>query len=89
MATAALGNEVRSARQTVRVLDALVRAALMDEPALLVGWTGVKRLRRKPGRPMVVASTQAATPAMTLTTPTAAPGPVAPVVQVALTREAA
>jgi hypothetical protein len=49
-ATQGLKAELRSARKTVRVLDALVRRVLKADPALLASWNAVKRPPAKTGK---------------------------------------
>lgn len=49
-ATKGLATSLASARKLVDVIDALVRSALLDDPALLASWKHVKRVRRVASR---------------------------------------
>jgi hypothetical protein len=48
-ATANLALQAKTARSTIRLLDALVRQAIGNDPGLLAQWKVVKRIPRKPG----------------------------------------
>ena len=83
-ATNGLTTAARSARKTVRVLDALVRIALENSPSLLAGWNAVRRPSSKPGK-----ATGSVTPApeptqATRITPGIAATPAVPAAPLAL-----
>lgn len=69
-ATTGLKARLSAGRRIVHVLDAFVRTALKDDPALLSAWNTVKRVRVIPPTPTLVTnpSAPAVTPAST--TPT-------------------
>ena len=50
-ATQGVDELIRAALNTVRILDAFVRSALRNDPALLANWTLVRRPPTKPGKP--------------------------------------
>ena len=70
-ATDGLKARLTEGRQVVHILDALVKSALKDDPALLGNWNLVKRVTKSsPGRPAAATPTP---PATTPTTPAATP----------------
>ena len=86
-ATNGLTTAARSARKTVRVLDALVRVALEGNPSLLAGWDAVRRPAAKPGVATgSVTPVPEPTPAAPITPGTAATpaAPAAPAAALAL-----
>jgi hypothetical protein len=48
-ATKGLKSQLASGRKIVRILDAFVKSALKDDPALLANWNAVKRVRKFTG----------------------------------------
>jgi hypothetical protein len=76
-ATKGLKSQLASGRKIVHILDAFVKSALKDEPALLANWNAVKRVRKFTGRTAVTASAGTLTPAPISPT-LSVPGPVAP-----------
>ena len=70
-ATKGLKARLADARKTVLILDAFVKSALKDNPALLRNWNSVRRVRRSTGRPLV---SQTPLPAPSTSTPTLVAG---------------
>ena len=72
-ATKGLATTLVSARRLVGVIDALVTSTLVDDPALLAHWNGVKRVRRVPqsdaAAPPVVLPLDARVPGTALPAP--------------------
>jgi hypothetical protein len=73
-ATKGLATTLASARRLVDVVDALVKSAVSDDPALLAHWKGVKRVRRvaapaDTGAPPVVLPPDAKVPSAALLAP--------------------
>jgi hypothetical protein len=64
-ATAGLEQHLTAGRKIVHILDAFVKSALKDDPALLANWNIIKRVQR------TGTSSQASTP-----TPTSSPSPL-------------
>ena len=58
-ATEGLKNTLAGGRRIVRVLDALVRSRLQDQPSLLAAWESAKRVTQRPSR---AAASEASTP---------------------------
>jgi hypothetical protein len=76
-ATKGLKSQLVSGRKIVHILDAFVKSALKDDPALLANWNAVKRVRKFTGRPP--ATTLTGTPPGAHVSPTLSlPGSVAP-----------
>ena len=77
-ATTGLKQKLSEGRKVVAILDAFVRSALKDDPALLANWNLIKRVMRPTGRAATAstpASPPAGTPSSAPTTPTPAPTP--------------
>jgi len=74
-ATTGLKDKLSRARKIVHVLDAFVKTAAIDDPALLANWNAIKRVRKTPTRPATPATTPAttATPVAPAAPPAAAP----------------
>lgn len=64
-ATTGIKARLTAGRKTVHVLDAFVQTALKDNPILLSGWNGVKRVQQTAGRPQTPVSTPTTTPTTT------------------------
>jgi hypothetical protein len=62
-ATKGLKTRLAAGRKVVRVLDALVQSKLQDDPALLAGWDGAKRVEQVSGGRPASAPVTPATPA--------------------------
>ena len=75
-ATQGLKAKLTAGRKIVHVLDALVKTALRQEPALLAGWTQAKRVSKVTGLP-ANGGPAAATPAPSAPTPTPIVAPAA------------
>ena len=76
-ATKGLKSQLAGGRKIVHILDAFVKSALKDDPALLANWNTVKRVREFTGRTAV--TTTAGTPSPAPISPMLSiPGPVAP-----------
>jgi hypothetical protein len=76
-ATKGLKSQLASGRKIVHILDAFVKSALKDDPALLTNWNAVKRVRKFTGRAAV--TTSAGTPPPAPMSPmSSAPGQVTP-----------
>jgi hypothetical protein len=69
-ATTGLKQRLSAARKIVHVLDAFVKTALKDDPALLANWNLVKRVRRTGSR---AATPETPPPATPTATPSAQP----------------
>jgi hypothetical protein len=72
-ATKGLKEKLSDGRKIVHILDAFVKSALKDDPALLANWNLVKRVQKSPGRPAGSTSTSTPTPTPA---PTPAPAPI-------------
>ena len=82
-ATDGLKARLTEGRQVVHILDALVKSALKDDPALLGNWNLVKRVTKSsPGRPAAATSSTTSTKPEDTTgvthPPTTPPSPTAP-----------
>ena len=66
--TKGLKSRLAGGRKIVHILDAFVKSALKDDPALLANWNSVKRVRRCTSRAAV--ATAATPPSVTPTAPT-------------------
>ena len=55
-ATKGLADRLSAGRRIVHVLDAFVKTALQDDPALLASWNAVKRVQMTTGRPAALVS---------------------------------
>jgi hypothetical protein len=69
-ATTGLGVSLRSAFQSVSILDSFVRNALIDQPALLANWNRIRKVAQTASRST---TTPAVTPPVAPAAPAAAP----------------
>jgi hypothetical protein len=76
-ATVGLKQKLSAGRRIVHVLDAFVKSALKDDPALVRNWNLVKRVPRPTGRAASATPPTPATPGQASPAPTPAP-PAAP-----------
>ncbi|MDB4892336.1 MAG: hypothetical protein JWL61_4191 [Gemmatimonadetes bacterium] len=76
-ATKGLKSQLAGGRKIVHILDAFVKSALKDDPALLANWYAVKRVRKFTGRTAATSLTSTL-PGAPISSTLSVPGPVAP-----------